>query len=59
MEICTKYGPVNTEFSKTHKCKCWLYCKDKYKEVIEIAVSDHGDDSTVRVQRDDSTVLEH
>ena len=35
MEICTKYGPENTEFSKTHKCKCWLYCKDDYKKIIE------------------------
>lgn len=35
MEICTKYGPVNTEFSKTHKCKCWLHCQDKYEEIIK------------------------
>lgn len=34
MEICTKYGPVNTEFSPTHKCKCWLHCQDKYEEVM-------------------------
>ncbi len=34
MEICTKYGPVSTEFSATHKCKCWLHCADKYEEVI-------------------------
>lgn len=35
MEICTKYGPINTEFSKTHKCKCWLHCQDKYEEIIK------------------------
>lgn len=35
MEICTKYGPANTEFSKTHKCKCWLHCQDKYEEIIK------------------------
>ncbi len=34
MDICTKYGPVNTEFSASHKCKCWLHCKDKYKEIM-------------------------
>lgn len=34
MEICTKYGPANTEFSATHKCKCWLHCQDKYEEII-------------------------
>ena len=37
MAICTKYGPVNTEFSPTHKCKCWLHCKDKAEEVIAAA----------------------
>lgn len=34
MDICTKYGPVNTDFSATHKCKCWFHCKDKYKEIM-------------------------
>lgn len=35
MEICTKYSPAKTEFSSTHKCKCWLYCQDKYKEIMQ------------------------
>ena len=35
MEICTKYNPLTTEFSKTHKCKCWLHCKDRYQEVVK------------------------
>ena len=34
MEICTKYSPLSTEFSKTHKCKCWLHCAERYEEVI-------------------------
>lgn len=34
MEICTKYGPANTEFSSTHKCKCWLHCQDKCEEIM-------------------------
>lgn len=37
MEICTKYSPAKTEFSKTHKCRCWLHCKDKAAEVIKAA----------------------
>lgn len=35
MEICTKYTPFVTEFGKTHKCKCWLHCKDRCKEVVK------------------------
>lgn len=35
MEICTKYSPLTTKFSETHKCRCWLYCKDRYKEVVK------------------------
>lgn len=34
MEICTKYSPLKTEFSKTHYCKCWMHCRDRYKEVL-------------------------
>lgn len=34
MAICTKLSPAKTEFSNTHSCKCWLHCKDKYKEII-------------------------
>lgn len=39
MEICTKYNPLDTQFSETHFCKCWLHCKDRYKEVVK------GDDA--------------
>lgn len=35
MEICTKYNPLSTQFSETHSCKCWLHCKDRYKEVVK------------------------
>lgn len=35
MEICTKYNPLVTEFSPTHRCKCWLHCKDRYKEAVK------------------------
>lgn len=34
MEICTKCAPAQTEFTKTHLCKCWLHCKDRYKEIM-------------------------
>ncbi|MDD5936207.1 MAG: ABC transporter ATP-binding protein [Clostridiales bacterium] len=35
MEICTKYNPLTTKFSDTHSCKCWMHCKDRYKEVVK------------------------
>ncbi len=35
MAICQDYNPLKTEFSKTHKCNCWLYCRDRYQEVLE------------------------
>lgn len=35
MEICTKHAPLNTDFSETHKCKCWLHCKDRWREVVK------------------------
>lgn len=35
MEICTQYTPFVTEFGKTHKCKCWLHCKDRWKEAVK------------------------
>ena len=35
MQICTKYHPAVTEFSETHKCKCWLHCKDDYEKIIQ------------------------
>ena len=35
MDICTKYNPLKTQFSSTHYSKCWLYCKDRYKEVVK------------------------
>ena len=35
MKICTKYHPAVTEFSETHKCKCWLHCKDDYEKIIQ------------------------
>lgn len=34
MEICTKYAPGKTSFSESHACKCWLHCKENYKEII-------------------------
>jgi oligopeptide transport system ATP-binding protein len=34
MEICMKYNPFKTDFGETHKCKCWLYCHDRYKEAL-------------------------
>ena len=33
MEICTKASPLVTEFGETHKCKCWLHCKERWHEV--------------------------
>lgn len=35
MEICTKHAPFVTEFGETHKCKCWLHCKDRWREVVK------------------------
>ena len=35
MEICTKASPLVTEFGETHKCKCWLHCKDRWHEVLK------------------------
>lgn len=35
MEICTKYSPFVTEFGETHKCRCWLHCKDRWHEVVK------------------------
>lgn len=40
MEICTKYSPLATEFSDTHKCRCWLYCRERYQEVVKGDESD-------------------
>lgn len=33
MEICRMHRPLTTEFSGTHRCSCWLYCRERYKEV--------------------------
>ena len=35
MEICTKASPLVTEFGETHKCKCWLHCKERWHEVLK------------------------
>ena len=35
MEICTKATPLVTEFGETHKCKCWLHCKERWQEVMK------------------------
>ncbi|BBF44867.1 oligopeptide transport ATP-binding protein OppD [Lachnospiraceae bacterium KM106-2] len=35
MAICTQYDPLEAEFSDSHKCSCWLHCKDRYMEVLE------------------------
>lgn len=34
MEICTEYDPLRTELTDTHKCSCWLHCRDRYQEVL-------------------------
>ncbi len=35
MKICTMHAPLKTQLSPTHYCKCWLECKDRYKEVLK------------------------
>ena len=35
MKICKDYKPCETIFSEEHSCSCWLYCKDKARELVE------------------------
>lgn len=34
MKICKDYMPCRHEFSETHNCSCWNYCRDKAEEIV-------------------------
>ena len=34
MRICEDYAPVRVEFTETHRCACWQYCRDQADRVV-------------------------
>ncbi|MDR2615688.1 MAG: ABC transporter ATP-binding protein [Oscillospiraceae bacterium] len=35
MRICPDFAPVSTEHSETQRCRCWKYCRDSAREMVE------------------------
>ena len=43
MKICKDYLPCETRFSETHTASCWLYCKEKARELVAAQDAKRGE----------------